>query len=354
MTELLENLSQLHREQIAQYLFRLRGELANGAFLRQSIYTVDESRLAGNTHHYWVRLGLDPNPAKVFQDDLPDALPDHLGQWLNGKLDRKIIQRLPREYSTLIKIPFSVPLSEISDERDKQIKSAIAHGLPSTIPYAIFHLEINRLLRNLGMDRRPPTEIEFETLLARYSKTAIAKARTRFPEVWDELRGHYVLDSRGTRFAKSLVTELQERNLLHSTSKFVDVGSGVGTNVFAVNHYSDALAVGIERHTGLHQIARVVMRRLQRLGRLDSKRTNLVQGDAFDRATNLEQYDILYVYSPIGMWEIDIDMVVDRAKIGAVMIFNRLPIRNRGHIEPLANVAGLYAFRKVTQAANDH
>ncbi len=85
-----------------------------------------------------------------------------------------------------------------------------------------------------------------------------------------------------------------------------------------------------------------------RLGQLDSKRLNFVEGDAFDsQVVDLGQYDIVYVYSPLGKWTIDIDEIVDRAKIGAVVIFNRLPIRNREIVEPLKNVAGLFAFRKI-------
>ena len=354
MTDPLQNLQPSHREQIANALFQLRGDLADGLFLRESLYTCDESRFAGNTHHYWIRLGLDPNPQKFLRGVVSEALPNPLAQWLTSHLDRKIIQRLPREYSTLVKIPFSVELGRVADERTEQTERAIAHGLPAMTPYAIFHLEINRLLRAIGSANRPVTASEFGPLFANYNKNAIVKARNRFPEVWDELRGHYVLDSRGTHFAKSLVTELSDRRLMTSSSKFVDVGSGIGTNVLAANYYSHAHATGIERHPGLVQISNAMMRRLDRLGLLDSQRLELVLGDAFDsQVANLGQYDIFYVYSPLGMWEIDIDMIVDSAQVGAVIVCNRLPIRNREIVTSLENVAGLYAFRKIAEMARD-
>lgn len=347
----MENVQQSHRKQIAQVLLQLRGNLADGTFLQENLYTLDESRFAGNTHHYWIRLGLDPDSRRTLLESLSDSLPEHLVQWLMSQLERKILRRLPREYSTLVKIPFSFELSKVADERIERTAWAIRYGLPATTPYAIFHLEINRLLRYIGNGRHPPSESEFDPLFARYCKNAVAKARIQFPEVWDELCGHYVLDSRGTHFAKSLVTDLKNRELLTAASKFVDVGSGVGTNVFAVNHYSDAHATGIERHPGLWRMSKVMMRRLHRMELLDPDRLDFVLGDAFDsRAANLEQYDVLYVYSPIGMWEIDIDLIVDCAKVGAVVIFNRLPIRNREIVQPLQNVAGLYAFRKIAES----
>ena len=77
---------------------------------------------------------------------------------------------------------------------------------------------------------------------------------------------------------------------------------------------------------------------------------NLSWGDALDsQVANLGLYDVFYLYSALGKWEIDVDLIVDSAKIGAVVVCNRLPIRNREIIKSLANVAGLYAFRKIAQ-----
>ncbi len=354
LTDPIENLLGVHRDLIAQALLRLRRDLADGTFLRQQLYTLDDSRFAGNTHHYWIRLGLDSASQTWLQDLESRKLPDRLVQWLKSQLNRKILLRLPQEYSTLVKVPFSVEIDSVADERDERIAWAIKHRLPATTPYSIFHSEINRLLKYIGHEIQPPNESEFDSLFAHYGNNAIAKSRNRFPEVWDELRGHYILDSRGSLFAKSLVTELKDRKLLLSSSKFVDIGSGIGTNVFAVNHYSKAHATGIEKHPGIMRMSHVLKRRLLRVRRLDATRLDFVLGDAFDsRAANLGQYDVFYVYSPIGKWVIDIDMIVDRAKVGSVMVLNRLPIRNRDMIEPLNNVAGLYAFRKVREKAGD-
>ena len=96
------------------------------------------------------------------------------------------------------------------------------------------------------------------------------------------------------------------------------------------------------------------MRRLVRMGLLDSQRLEFVLGDAIDsQVANLGQYDIFYVYSPIGLWEIDIDVIVDSAKVGAVVVCNRLPIRNREIVTSLDNVAGLYAFRKIADSPRE-
>ena len=354
VTNSIEMLAPALRQQIGAALLQLRSNLAEGSYLRETLYTVDESRLAGNTHHYWIRLGLHHDPRRRLLALDEPAIPVGCWNWLNSELDRKIIQRLPSEYSTLIKIPFSIDLGSVGDERAKRIARTIQHKLPAAMPQAIFHHEINRLLIRFGVRKQPPSEHEVDMLLAHYGRMAVAKARTRFPEVWDELRGHYVLDSRGARFAKRLVDALKHRNLLTSETKFVDVGSGVGTHVFAVNVYSDAHASGIEIHPGIMKIASVTGRRLTRLGLSDSKRLDFVQSDAFDSTSaDLAQYDVLYVYSPLGKWELDIDNVVDCAKLGAVIIFNRYPIRNRENVEPLEKVAGLYAFRKLADLGSN-
>jgi len=350
----LLNLKETHRDQAVSALLRLRGELADGNFLRNHFYTVDHSKFAGNTHHYWIRWGLNTQPLGVFDDLLPNTIPIQLSQWLKSELDRKVVRRLPDEYSTLIKIPFSVELGNVSDEIAERTARTVKQRLPAITPYAIFHLEINRLLGRLRADKPPPTDAEFDAMLTHCCRIAIAKARRRFPEVWDELRGHYVLDSRGIRFATRLARELKKRNLLSATTRFVDVGSGIGTNVFAINLFSAAHATGIEIHPGLINISKLVKHRLLRAGRLDLERLDFVLGDAFDsEVVDLGQFDLFYVYSPMGKSEIDIDQVVDRAKPGAVILFNRLPIRNRDQIEPLENVAGLYAFRKISIPAGE-
>lgn len=339
---------------VSQALIRLRGNLANGDYLRENVYTVDESRLAGNTHHYWIRLGLSSETGRILDEFIPRELPEPTANWLKSQLERKILRRLPREYSTLIKIPFSVSLADVAGERTSRTELAITQGLPKVTPYVIFHLEINRLLKAIGADCPVPTNSEVEALLSRSCRTTIAKARERYPETWDQQRGHYVLDSRGAHFAKELVTELVGRNLLFSSSRFVDIGSGIGTNVFAVSRYSCAQATGVELHPGLVRMSKVLMRRLVRLGLLERPRIDFRTGDAFDlRVIELKKFDVVYAYSPIGMWEIDIDQVVDRAKVGATIIFNRLPQRTLRFVEILDQIGGLFAFRKIVHPTPD-
>ncbi len=348
MNDAFEKL-QPYGDKLAEVLLQLRGDLADGNFLRTHFYSVDESCLAGNTHHYWLRLGLTPDANRVF-DSFASALPRPAAQWLKSELDRKILGRMFSEYSTLIKIPFSVEIGRVGGERAREIALCIKQRLPAVLPYAIFHLEINRLLRSLGVTVKPPNELEFDMLLAHHCQNSIDKARLCYPEVWDEERGHYVLDSRGAQFGKKLVTELKARNLLVDATKFVDVGSGNGVNVFFVNQYSAAHATGIEQHAGLAAISKVLERRLLRLGQLNANRIEFIGGDAFDASkVDLAQYDIFYIYSPLGESEIDIDQVVDGAKPGAVIIFNRLPIRNREIVRRLKNIAGLFAFQKIVE-----
>ena len=338
-----------YRQALAKNLLELRANFANGHFLRKHFYNVDESRLAGNTHHYWLRLGLAPDAILVIES-MVCFLPDHLAGWLTSELKRKLLRRMFPQYSTLIKIPFSVEIGKVGEERTKEVNRCIEQRLPAALPYAIFFQEIGRLLRALGVSNPPPSEAEFDVLLGHYSQNAIDKARLQFPEVWDEERGNYVLDSRGSQFAKQLVLDLESQNLLAADSKFIDVGSGSGVNVFFVNQYSDAHATGAELHAGLISISKVIKRRLNRMGQLDSGRLELIHADVFDSgAVNLALFDVVYVYSPLGEAAIDIDQVVDGIKPGAVVIFNRMPSRNRTSVERLKNVAGLYAFRKLSK-----
>jgi SAM-dependent methyltransferase len=323
------NLLPEQRDAIGLCLGKLRTNLANGKFLRDKFYTDDRSKLAGNTHHYWLRLGVDPDSGSTFKDFLPKDMPEPIASCLEGELKRKIFNRLPKEYSTLIKIPFSVPIEEVGDERSKTIKQTIERRLATVTPYAIFYHQINRILKSLGVEKSPPSESEIDLLLTRYSKCSIAKARQLFPEVWDEVRGYYVLDSRGAPFAKRLVKELESRNLLSGTTKFVDLGSGVGTNLFAVNFYSNIHATGIELHPEIFKLSEIANRRLAKIGILDAKRIKLQHGNAFDsKVVNIADFDVIYVYSSLGKSEIDIDEVFDRAGPNAVIIFNQLPTGN--------------------------
>lgn len=348
MTELADlNLSPSDRNLLEPFLHKLRSDLANGDFLNKQFFTVDESKLAGNTHHYWLRLGLTSDPQVAIERLIPSGITPSVTTWLGNQLERKIVRRLPPEYSTVIKIPFSVSIGEVAAEREKQIAWTITNRIPTVIPYVIYFHEINRILRVLEIQRQPPTDAEIGALLIDYSYRSIAKGRKQHREVWDEENGHLVLDSRGAQFAEKVIDELKAKNLLNDSSKFADIGSGVGTKIFAVNQFSGAHATGIELHQGIMKLARVTQRRLTRIGILDPARLHQILGDALDGdVVDLAEYDVIYVYSSLGKWEIDIDEVVDRAKSGAVILFNQLPLRNLQTVERLERIEGLSVFRK--------
>jgi tRNA A58 N-methylase Trm61 len=166
--------------------------------------------------------------------------------------------------------------------------------------------------------------------------------------MWDEAQGHYVLDSRGAVFGKALAMALRARGYLAAGARFVDVGSGTGTMVAAIGQYTEAHVTGIERHEGVMRLAKAMTRRLRRKGCLRDRQIEFVTADVFQpRSLNLADYDVLYVYSPIGRWEIDIDEVISRMRTGAVLATSSRPRRNAHSVEELPPVAGLPCFRRV-------
>jgi SAM-dependent methyltransferase len=329
----------------AESLLTLRRNLANSAFLQQQIYTRDESKFAGSTYAYWIRLHR--------QHDSPDQLalfpaetPSQVRVELTRELRRKIFDRMPEVFSDLVKLSSRVPaedsVRECLDERDRRLRQ-----MPGSLPYAIYFCQLNRLIRRFDrqLDLTPNAE-EADALLDHVSRQALKRARSRFPELWDEVQGHYVLDSRGAAFAKALAMALNERGYLAPGTRFVDVGSGTGTMVAAVGQYTEAHATGIERHEGVVRLAKAMVRRLRRKGCLPDWQIEFVTADVFGpHGLNLAEYDVLYVYSPIGRWEIDIDEVIARMRTGALLATSNRPRRNAAAVEELPPVAGLPCFR---------
>ena len=280
---------------------------------------------------------------------------------------------MPPIYSSLIKLSSKIPPENSVRECLAQSAQRIAEELPVCARYAICFSQLNRLIRACDRARvLPPNDEEFAALFDHLSRHTLKQARTRFPELWDEVQGHYVLDSRGAVFATALVTGLRDRGYLHHGSRFVDVGSGTGTMVAAVQRYSAAHATGIEKHAGVMRLAKSMLRRLQRAqGLTQTSRANdevqnksvnpnssdanrpwhrqieLVVGDCFESTRlDLSRYDVLYVYSPLRKWEIDVDRIIDRMQIGAILATSKSPRRNRRFVERLDPVAELSCFRK--------
>ena len=332
---------------VAENLLTFRRNLADSDFLQRFFFSQDESRFVDSTYNYWIRLRREDEVREKL-DVFATAIPRDVREELSLRVRRQIVDRLPDEYSSLVKLsPKTDPADSVRNclaEREQRLK----YELPSCIPYAVYYCEINRLIKRFdaGMDIRPTTE-EFDVLFDRLSMRALRKARRRFPNLWDETKGHLVLDSRGARFAKALATGLRKRGYLLKASQFVDLGSGTGTMVAAVNRYTEANATGIERHNGVMCVARSMIRRLVRKQCISSDRIKLMLGDFLRlQSVDLARYDVLHVYSPIGKWEINVDDVIDRMRTGAILAVSNRPDRHNHSVEQLEPVAGIGCLQK--------
>lgn len=143
-----------------------------------------------------------------------------------------------------------------------------------------------------------------------------------------------------------MIDELNQLGLLRAGGTFLDVGSGIGTLVFAVNRWSEARAAGIEIHPGLCRVANSFRRRLFTCGAVDSQRLAIHQGDFRNNPELLSTADVLYVYSPIGTAAIQVDGVVEHMKPGATLVPERLPTERLADVAIQARVATLLAMRK--------
>ena len=331
----------------ANALLALRRGLACAPFLREYLYTQDDSRFLGSIYKYGTRLSVSANPSALL-NRICDGLSESARQLLCDWVERLLLPTLPGEFVTVVDVPPSVSPEDAGDESRTRAEQAIAHELPASIPYARYYWELTRAARRCDPAcSASPTNEEFSALFGHGNRQSVSKARARFPALWDEQRGHYVLDTRGTRFATAFTGELRNRGLLHPGTRFLDLGSGVGTMVAAVHYFSDAHATGVEQHRGLTQLARVLLRRLSRLRPLDPQRIALKTGNAFHpEVIDLSRFDLCYVYSPIGSWELSADAVLDRLRVGAVLVANRRPRRHFDRVERLADVEGTGVYRK--------
>ena len=332
----------------ANVFLDLRRSLAESGFLRRYIYTEESGRFLGSTYKYGIRLGL-----RVQEHDLVNHLcanaPPEVANGLQTFLARCLLPSLPLEFLTAVDVAPSVPAEQAGDRCRALAEQAIAHELPASLPYAHYFIELTRMAARCDPSYTVPARPEeFLAYLGHCHRNTMAKARHRHPALWDETRGHYVLDSRGTAFATHCVQQLRDRQLLQPGTRFLDLGSGIGTMVAAVHYYSAAHATGIEQHHGLNRLASSLLRKLSRLKAYAPTRLTLKTGNAFHpEVIDLTRYDVCYVYSPLGIDVITADAVLERLQVGAVLISNRGPRRFHDRVEILPEVGGVAGYRKL-------
>ena len=332
----------------AQVFLALRHALADSAFLRRYLYTEESARFLGSTHKYGIRLA-----TQVQEQDLIRHLCGNAGAEVTNKLQtylsRRLIPSLPAEFVTAVEVPASVPTDQSGDRCRALAEQSLARELPASLPFAQYFMELTRMAPQ--QDPRcvtSPRLEEFSAYLGHCHRNTMAKARHRHPELWDQTRGHYVLDSRGTSFAIHFVQQLLRQNLLNPGTRFIDFGSGIGTMIATVHYYSPAHATGIEQHPGLNRLAHCLLKKLSRLKAYSRAHVSFKTGNAFHpEVIDLSRYDVCYVYSPLGIDVIKADAVLDRLRVGAVLISNRRPRRFQDRVETLPEIGGIAAYRKL-------
>lgn len=334
---------------LCEALLDLRRKLADEAFLRHYWYTEDQSRFVGSTYSYGIRLRLIVEPVTSVQH-LWVNLPSNAAGMLRTLIEKQIVPKLPPEYVSLVNAPTNTPPDVSGTVCRRLAEDAIRDRLPGFLPYGRFYGEINRLigLHQCSVETLP-TEQEFFALFSHLNRNMMRKARGRHPEVWDEKQGHFVLDSRGPVFARSFANELLHAGWLEPKQRFLDLGSGIGTMLAAVNRYTQAHATGVEIHAGIARLSQAFIRQLARGRFLTQPRIETRVGDALDPTTiDLSDYDVIYVYSPIGKWQIPIGLVVDRMKKNGILITNGLPDECLCRVEQLKFIDQLSVYRKLS------
>ena len=332
----------------AQALLNFRLQLARSDFLQRFIYTENGSRFLGSTHKYGVRLGVNVQVRELI-DHLCANTCETTSSCLQTFLSRSFLPSLPSEFLTAVDVPMSVPAEHAGDQSRSLASQAIARELPASLPYANYFWELTRQATRSDPSYTVAARTEeFSAFLGHCHRNTMAKARARYPALWNETAGHYVIDSRGTAFAAECVQQLRARRLLQPGTRFLDLGSGIGTMVAAVHYHSSAHATGVEQHRGLTQLAQHLLRKLSKLRPLDPTRATLKTGDAFHpEVIDLSRYDVCYVYSPLGIDMITADAVLERLRVGAVLVANRRPRRFLDRTEQLPEIAGVGAYRKL-------
>ncbi|MEE3373339.1 MAG: class I SAM-dependent methyltransferase [Planctomycetota bacterium] len=332
----------------AKVFLEMRRSLAESTFLRRYIYTEESTRFLGSPYKYGIHLS-----GRLQEKDLINLLcsnaPAETISCLKKFLSRYLVPSLPEEFLTAVEVPTTLPADQAGDRSRALAAHAIATELPASLPYAYYFGILTRLAARCDSNyAAPPRQEEFSAYLGHCHRNTMVKARHRHPSLWDEARGHYVIDSRGSAFAIQCVQQLGERRLLQPGTRFLDIGSGIGTMLAAVHYFSPAHVTGIEQHRGLNQLAHALLHKLSRLRGLDPSRLTLKTGNAFyPEVIDLTRYDVCYVYSPLGIDVITADAVLDRLRVGAILISNRRPRRFRDQVELLPDVGGVGVYRKL-------
>ncbi|HAA70345.1 MAG TPA: hypothetical protein DCE55_14500 [Planctomycetaceae bacterium] len=332
----------------ARVFLELRQALADSAFLRRYIYTQESARFLGSTYKYGIHLKVRVQERALIRHLCRSAGAETTNE-LQTFLARRLIPSLPTEFVTTVDVPSSVPTDQAGDQCRDLAEQSITRELPASLPYAHYFMELTRMAARRDARCVTPARVEeFSAYLGHCHRNTMAKARHRHPELWDKTRGHYVLDSRGTSFAIHFVQQLLRQKLLNQGTRFLDFGSGIGTMIATVHYYSPAHATGIEQHPGLNRLAHCLLRKLSRLKAYSPARVSLKTGNAFQpEVIDLSRYDLCYVYSPLGIDVITADAVLERLRVGAVLISNRRPRRFHDRVEILPEIGGIAAYRKV-------
>lgn len=337
---------QQNQDDLLRTVQHVRQNLANPQFLLDHVYSSDQSQFAGSSHKLLVRAAM---PEDL---DVLDALRTQLSlpapgyPWLNSVLER-YAERLPGEIRTLVEAPASTSPEDCLALLQGLGQEALASSLLAHTHYAWLHAKLGQ---GLPPDLRRYAESSAwvgDGLLTNYHAISVAKARRSWPEIWDTAAGDLIFDSRGVAFARTMIGELSARGHLTSGTRLLDIGSGIGTVPLAAARWSTAQALGIEIHPGLAGLASSIRRRLARQGVAQADRVTLHQGD-FRRLPHLTaSADVIYVYSPLGASEINIDQVVSGMKVGGLLITERLPHQQLSRVSFEPKLASLFAMRRI-------
>lgn len=325
----------------------LRHNLADDAFLLQHVYTRENSKFLGGTTRYLVSVGL-PEDRRVIEARLLSQLSRDLQadsgvSWMIAHY----VRQLPAEIATRVELPHDVPAENSVQACLELGRSAIADSLRAKTPYAWVYSSISRLASRRGQATLSADECESVGLLENYHDWGVRQARLRFPEVWDMARGHFIFDSRGVPFARELIRQLKHRGLLSNSQRFLDVGSGIGSMAACVALWSDARAFGIELHAGLSRLAGALVRRMISKGVLDPQRIELCHGNVLLQSDiDIGQFDVLYLYSPLGCQELELDPIVARMRPGTLIVSAHLPRKNLELISLEPRLINLFVMRR--------
>ena len=260
----------------------------------------------------------------------------------------RFIDSAPNEVVTLVEAPAEIAPEDSINHCLQNSSNALAHSLWAAMPYARIFVELSRCIRARNQPLPPANLQESRALLCSYHYQLTRRARQQAPEVWDVTSGKLVFDSRGVRFAFQLFSALMNEDLLKPKSRFLDIGSGIGTMPIAAALACCDSASGIELHPQLARYGATILHRLSRFCPHVENRVTLLEGD-YRHADNidLKAYDLIYVYSALGEAAIDLDDVVQRMRPGAVLVSERLPSECLDRVSVLGKPAGLFAVRLV-------